>query len=133
MSLFCLRPESGFCSTRVYDFTIRAVCTEDSMWCPYLVIPRGDVLLMNTRGFLQMTYSFAMSRTQIDIDDGLLRKAYELTGLTSKRELVHRALELLVRFETRKGMIRYYGSGIWNCELKGIRKNRVNRSGRKGR
>lgn len=73
-----------------------------------------------------------MSRTQIDIDDGLLRKAPELTGLTSKRELVHRALELLVRFETRKGMIQYYGSGVWNCELKGMRKNRVNRLGRKG-
>jgi Arc/MetJ family transcription regulator len=83
------------------------------MWCPYLVIPRGDVLSMNTRGFSQVTYSFAMSRTQIDIDHGLLRKAHELAGLTSKRELVHRALELLVCFETRKSMIQYYGSGVW--------------------
>ena len=53
---------------------------------------------MNTRGFPQMTYSFAMSRTQIEIDDGLLRKAHVLTDVTSKRELVHRASELPVGF-----------------------------------
>lgn len=79
-----------------------------------------------------MTYSSAVSKTQIEIGDALLRKASELTGLASKSDLVRSAWELLVRFETRKGMVRYYGSGIWIGRLQEMRKNRMGRSGRKG-
>jgi hypothetical protein len=38
---------------------------------------------------------------------------------------VDRALELLVRTESRKGMLRYYRSGIWEGDLKAARRNRV--------
>jgi hypothetical protein len=41
------------------------------------------------------------------------------------RPIVDRALELLVRTESRKGMLRYYGSGIWEGDLKAARRNRV--------
>ncbi len=66
-----------------------------------------------------------MSRTNIDIDEKLIREARKLTRLKTKREIVHRALELLVRSETRKGILRYYGSGIWQGDLKAMRRNRV--------
>jgi Arc/MetJ family transcription regulator len=66
-----------------------------------------------------------MSRTNIEIDDVLIHKARKLTDLKTKREIVDRALELLVRTETQKGMLRYYGSGVWKGDLKGSRRNRV--------
>jgi Arc/MetJ family transcription regulator len=70
-------------------------------------------------------YDYAMSRTNIDIDDTLMRKARKLTRLKTKREIVDRALELLVRTESRKGILQYYGSGIWKGDLKAARRNRV--------
>ena len=66
-----------------------------------------------------------MGRTNIVIDENLVRKARRLTRLKTKREIVDRALELLVRSETRKGMLQYYGSGIWKGDLKAARRNRV--------
>jgi Arc/MetJ family transcription regulator len=72
-----------------------------------------------------MVYNFHMSRTNIDIDDQLIRKARKLTHLKTKRQIVEKALELLVRSETRKGILRYYGSGIWKGDLKSSRRNRV--------
>jgi Arc/MetJ family transcription regulator len=66
-----------------------------------------------------------MSRTNIEIDEDLIRKARKLTRLKTKRQIVDRALELLVRSESRKGILRYYGTGIWKGDLKASRSNRV--------
>ena len=66
-----------------------------------------------------------MSRTNIEIDDGLIRKARKLTRLKTKRQIVDKALDLLVRSESRKGILRYYGSGVWKGDLKAARRNRV--------
>jgi len=52
-------------------------------------------------------------RTGIDIDDRLLAQARKLTGLRTEREIIHRALEVLVQSEARIGILRYRGSGIW--------------------
>lgn len=65
-----------------------------------------------------------MGRTNIVLDDNLVRKARKLTGLKTKREIVDKALDLLVRSETRKGMLDYFGSGIWQGDLKRMRRNR---------
>jgi hypothetical protein len=54
-----------------------------------------------------------VSRTNIEINDVLIRKARKLTRLRTKRAIVDRAMELLVRTESRKGMLRCYGIGIW--------------------
>jgi Arc/MetJ family transcription regulator len=43
-----------------------------------------------------------MARTNININEGLIRKARRLTHLKTKREIVERALELLVRSEDRQ-------------------------------
>jgi Arc/MetJ family transcription regulator len=64
-------------------------------------------------------------RTNIDIDETLVRKARKLTRLKSKRQIVDRALELLVRSESRKGILRYYGSGVWKGDTKALRRNRA--------
>ena len=75
--------------------------------------------------YQEMVYSVCMSRTNIDIDEGLIRKARKLTRLKTKRQIVDKALELLVRSESRKGILRYYGSGVWKGDLRASRRNRV--------
>ena len=66
-----------------------------------------------------------MSRTNIELDDAKIRKARRLTRLKTKREIVDKALDLLVRSESRKGLLKYYRSGIWEGDLKAMRRNRV--------
>ncbi|PYV62864.1 MAG: DUF2191 domain-containing protein [Acidobacteria bacterium] len=66
-----------------------------------------------------------MGRTNIVLDDDLIRKARKLTQLKTKRQIVDRALELLVRSEARKGILRYYGTGVWKGSLEESRRNRV--------
>jgi Arc/MetJ family transcription regulator len=68
-----------------------------------------------------------MSRTTIDIDGSLIRRALRLTGLRTKKALVRRALENLVRAEARKGILKYYGSGIWQGDLEVPRTSRNQR------
>lgn len=65
-----------------------------------------------------------MGRTNIDLDDRLIRRARRLTGLRTKKAVVHRALENLVRAEARKGILEFYGSGIWQGDLKALRRSR---------
>ena len=64
-----------------------------------------------------------MARTSIEINDELLRKARKLTGLQSGREIVDRALRLLVRFGT-EGILRYPSSGTWRGHATASRKGR---------
>jgi Uncharacterized protein conserved in bacteria (DUF2191). len=66
-----------------------------------------------------------MARTNIDLNEELIQKARKLTRLKTKREIVDRALELLVRSESRKDILRYYGTGIWKGDLKRSRRNRL--------
>ena len=70
-------------------------------------------------------YPRRMSRTNIEIDDALIREARKLTNLPTKRKIVQKALESLVRTERRKGILKYYGSGIWKGDLKALRRSRV--------
>jgi Arc/MetJ family transcription regulator len=72
-----------------------------------------------------LVYTLVMGRTNIDIDEGLVRKARKLTRLKTKRQIVDKALELLVRSESRKAILHYYGRGIWKGDLKASRRNRV--------
>lgn len=65
-----------------------------------------------------------MSRTNVELDDKLIRRARRMTGLKTKRAVVNRALETLVRTEARKGILQYYGTGIWKGDLKAMRRSR---------
>ena len=77
-----------------------------------------------THDLPHLVYTVFVGRTNINIDDGLIRKARKLTRLKSKRQIVDKALELLVRSESRKAILRYYRSGIWKGDLKAARRNR---------
>lgn len=74
-------------------------------------------------GFL--VYRRKISRTNIDIDDRLLRRAQRSSGLQNKKAVVRKALETFVRTEARKRILRNYSSGIWKGDLKAMRRSRV--------
>jgi Arc/MetJ family transcription regulator len=78
----------------------------------------------NTPISQEVVYACRMGRTNIEIDEKLVSKARKLTRLKTKREIVDAALELLVRSESRKGILRHYGTGIWKGDLKAMRRNR---------
>ena len=90
----------------------------------------GDLTSADTRSqndaqkYPRVVYNHSM-RTNIDINESLVRKARKLTRLKTKRQIVDKALELLVRSESRKGILRYYGSGVWKGDLKAMRRNRI--------
>lgn len=66
-----------------------------------------------------------MGRTSIETNERLVRKARKLTGLKTKREIVDAAPELPVRHESRKGILRHYGTGIWKGDLKAMRRKYI--------
>ena len=72
-----------------------------------------------------MVYDGVMSRTNIDLDDRLVRRVRRLTGLKTKKAIVQRALEVFVRTADRKGILRYYGTGVWKADLWAARRSRV--------
>lgn len=49
-------------------------------------------------------------RTNIVLDDALVRRAMKLTGARTKREVVHVALTSLVESRTRKNLLELAGS-----------------------
>jgi len=63
----------------------------------------------------------AWAERPLRLTKSLIRKARKMTRLTTKREIVDKALELLVRSESRKGILRHYGTGIWKGDLKTIK------------
>jgi hypothetical protein len=87
-------------------------------------VSSGTALQSDAQKYLGMVYNHPM-RTNIDINESLVRKAKKLTRLKTKRQIVDKALELLVRSESRKGILPYYGSGIWKGDRKAMRRNRV--------
>ena len=60
-------------------------------------------------------------RTNVDLDDALVKKAMDLTKISTKKALIHKALEELVKSNTRKGMLKYMDSGIWEGDLEEMR------------
>lgn len=62
-----------------------------------------------------------MSRTVIDLDDALVKRAMELTGLKKKVELVNQALEELAKTKDLRKLLQILGKipGKWNPHTKG--------------
>ena len=66
----------------------------------------------------------AHSRTNIVIDQALVQEALELSGLKTRRELIHHALEELVRREKQKQLLKLYGKVDWSGDLEEMRQSR---------
>ena len=62
-------------------------------------------------------------RTNIDIDDRLLAEAQQVSGAATKKETVHRGLELLVRLGHQNEVKRLRGQLHWEGDLNELRRD----------
>ena len=60
-------------------------------------------------------------RTNVELDDVLVNRAMELTKIPTKKAVIHKALEELIKANTRKGILEFIDSGVWEGNLKEMR------------
>ena len=63
-------------------------------------------------------------RTNIVIDDALMRDALQATGLKTKREVVEQGLKVLVRFAQQDEIRKFRGRLSWQGDLEAMRKDK---------
>jgi Arc/MetJ family transcription regulator len=66
-----------------------------------------------------------MKRTNIVIDEKLVKDALEATGLKTRRELVDYALRELLRRESQKKILELKGRINWEGDLSSMRQGRI--------
>jgi Arc/MetJ family transcription regulator len=64
-------------------------------------------------------------RTNIEIDDKLIAEARRITGLSTKKAIVERALQELVRREREREVLEYFGKLKWEGDLDAMRQGRI--------
>lgn len=62
-----------------------------------------------------------MMRTNIVIDDGLMRSAMRATGLKTKKAVVEEGLKLLVRMKRQQAIRKWRGKLRWEGDLDAMR------------
>ena len=60
-------------------------------------------------------------RTNIELDDVLVKKAMKITHISTKKALINKALEELIKSNNRKEMLKYIDSNVWEGSLKEMR------------
>ena len=65
-----------------------------------------------------------MKRTNIVMDETLVRQGLKATGLKTRRAIVQRALEELVRREKQMGLLALEGKISWTGDLNKMRRSR---------
>ncbi|WP_152045578.1 type II toxin-antitoxin system VapB family antitoxin [Aureimonas psammosilenae] len=69
-------------------------------------------------------------RTNIDIDDDLMKRAMEVLGLKTKKETVEEALRTIVKQrEAHEALMALYGTVKWEGDLDQMRRNRPQAEG----
>jgi Arc/MetJ family transcription regulator len=66
-----------------------------------------------------------MKRTNIVMDETLVRQGLKATGMKTRRALVHHALEELVRREKQTGFLSLKGKINWTGDLNAMRRTRT--------
>ena len=64
-------------------------------------------------------------RTNIVLDDKLIARAQKITGIKTKREVVHEALRLLILLSEQAEIRSLRGKLPWDGDLNGQRQSRV--------
>jgi Arc/MetJ family transcription regulator len=65
-----------------------------------------------------------MPRTNIDLDERLVREGLRIFGCKSKRELVNLALSELLKKAKRKEILKLRGQLKWEANLEELRRGR---------
>ena len=63
-------------------------------------------------------------RTNIVIDEGLMRQALEASGARTKKEAVELGLRALVRLKRQEKVRAYRGKLVWSGDLEAMRADR---------
>ncbi len=63
-------------------------------------------------------------RTNIVIDDGLMKDALQASGVKTKREVVELGLRTLIRLRQQADIRHYRGKLAWEGELQAMRSDR---------
>lgn len=62
-------------------------------------------------------------RTNIEIDDDLMKKALKYSKLKTKKEIIHEALNEYVKYQLRLKMLSLQGKVKWISDLDKMRRN----------
>jgi Arc/MetJ family transcription regulator len=62
-------------------------------------------------------------RTNIEIDDKLMKRAMRAAGTSTKRETVEKALETLIRIEGQRSIRSLRGKYSWEGDLDAMRRS----------
>jgi Arc/MetJ family transcription regulator len=62
-------------------------------------------------------------RTNIEIDDKLMKKALRMTGYKTKRAVVEAGLQMLVRVKGQEEMLKLAGKVHWDGDLDEMRRD----------
>ena len=65
-----------------------------------------------------------MIRTNVELDEKLVKLGLDITNLKTKKELLNYALSELVGKKRRKKIIRFMGTSCWNGNLEETRRSR---------
>jgi Arc/MetJ family transcription regulator len=66
-----------------------------------------------------------MARTNIDLDDRLVEEGLRVFKCKTKKELIHLALQELLKTEKRKEILKVRGRVQWEGDLEETRRSRV--------
>ncbi len=64
-------------------------------------------------------------RTNIVIDNGLMRQAMKATGLPTKKAVVEEGLRMLIKVKGQEGIRRLRGKVEWEGDLSAMREGRI--------
>jgi len=63
-------------------------------------------------------------RTNVEIDDELMRKAIAASGKSTKKAAVEEALRLVVQLKKQEGILKWFGKIPWQGDLDAMREGR---------
>ena len=81
--------------------------------------------LIHTHKYAIYTHRGGAVRTNIDINDQLMKQAMRHSGLTTKRAAVEAALRLLIETHNQGSIRRLRGKVRWSGDLAASRRGRV--------
>ncbi len=64
-------------------------------------------------------------RTNIEIDNNLMKHAQELSGIKTKKDTVEAGLKVLVKIYSQRELLKYKGKLKWSGRLSDSRKSRI--------
>jgi Arc/MetJ family transcription regulator len=67
-----------------------------------------------------------MAHTNIDLDEGLVTEAMQLTGVNTKKEVIHLGLRELIRLARLRGIREHKGQFHWQGDLEKMREEETN-------